>query len=168
MNLTFTQINPKDKNEVLTMFKEAAEKIAKMKIDHWQYWKNPPVEKIKWVEEGIKNNEFFSIKDPEEKTLGMVRILNEDLLYWGKQEEKAVYIHSLVIKEKFEGKGFGKIVLQKIENDAIKDGCAYLRLDADSKNQKLCGYYERNGFIKVGTKQLPLSKNNLYQKKLVK
>ena len=46
MNFTFQQITLKDLNTVLSLFKEAAEKIHKMKVDHWQYWKNPPKEKV--------------------------------------------------------------------------------------------------------------------------
>jgi ribosomal protein S18 acetylase RimI-like enzyme len=165
-DIIFRQIENKDKSIVLELFKKAAEKINKMNIDHWQYWKNPPLEKIKWVEEGIQNNEFFFIENLNRENIGMVRILNEDLLYWGKQSEKAKYIHSLVIKEKYNGKGIGTKIIQKIENNAKKDHYKYLRLDADSKNPKLCSYYKKQGFYKVGTKELPLSINNLYEKKL--
>lgn len=166
MDITLTQIKINEKNIVLNLFKEAAERISKMNIDHWRYWKNPPVEKVKWVEDGILNNEFFFVKGPDGRTLGMVRILEEDLLYWGQQNDKSKYVHSLVIIEKFTGKELGKIILQKIENDAGRNGYKYLRLDSDSKNPKLCNYYERQGFKKVGIKVLPISTYNLYQKEI--
>jgi len=168
MEINFTQIKPEDKHLVLKLFEEAAEKISKMGIDHWQYWKNPPVEKIKWVEEGILNQEFFFVKNGRGKIIGMVRILEEDLLYWGQKDDKAKYIHSLVVVEEYSGKGTGKEILQTIEGEARKKGCQYLRLDSDSKNPKLCNYYEKQGFEKVGTKALPLSIYNLYQKELNK
>jgi len=167
MNITLIPIKISDKSQVLTLFKEAAEKIAKKNIDHWQYWKNPPKEKIEWVEEGISNNEFFFVQDPYQRTIGMVRILEEDLLYWGPQIDKAKYIHSLVVIEAFEGKGLGKVILQKIENDALNNGYRYLRLDSDARNSKLCSYYVYQGFEKVGTKTLPLSSYNLYQKNIL-
>ncbi|MEH0154462.1 GNAT family N-acetyltransferase [Limibacter armeniacum] len=166
MDITFRQIENKDIQIVLDMFKAAAEKINKMNVDHWQYWKNPPQEKIKWVEEGIQNNEFFFVDRKSGENLGMVRILNEDLLYWGEQKEKAKYVHSLVVKEEYNGLGIGTKVLQEIEYSAKYDGCKYLRLDADSKNIKLCSYYENLGFKKVGIKELPLSTCNLYEKSL--
>lgn len=166
MNIKFKQIETKDKKVVLNLFKKTAEKINKMNIDHWQYWKNPPQEKIKWVEEGIQNNEFFFINDFNGENIGMVRILNEDLLYWGKQNEKSKYIHSLVVKEEYNGKGIGTIVLEKIASDAKNDNCKFLRLDADSKNPRLCSYYEKIGYKKVGIKELPLSIYNLYEKEL--
>lgn len=166
MNIKFSQIKITEKKIVLDLFKEAAIKIEKMNIDHWQYWKNPPKEKIEWIEEGIKNKEFYFIKNTDSTTIGMVRILKEDLLYWGKQKGKSLYIHSLVVKDNNENKGIGKIILEQIKNDAKNKGYKYLRLDADSKNPKLCYYYEKQGFEKVGIKELPLSINNLYQKEL--
>lgn len=166
MDINFSQIEITEKEIVLNLFKEAAIKIAKMNIDHWQYWKNPPLEKIEWVEEGIRKGEFYFIKNTDSTTIGMVRILKEDLLYWGKQEEKSLYIHSLVVKDKYGGKGIGQAILEQIKKEAKNSGCKYLRLDADSKNPKLCSYYEKQGFDKVGAKELPLSIYNLYQTEL--
>lgn len=164
MGITFKQIEIKDKNEVLALFKITAEKINKLNIDHWQYWKNPPQEKIKWIEEGIKNKAFFFIDTSHSKNIGMVQILNKDLLYWGEQEGKAKYVHSLVVKEAYNGMGLGSKILQEIANNAKNENCKYLRLDADSKNQKLCKYYENLGFEKVGSIALPISTYNLYEK----
>lgn len=166
MELLFKTITHADLQFVLDMFKAAAEKIAEKNIDHWQYWKNPPQEKIQWVEAGLKNGEFVFIYTNKGQKIGMVRILNEDVLYWGVQEQKAKYVHSLAIQEAFNGKGFGKKVLQAIAEEAKQARCMFLRLDADSKNPKLCKYYEDMGFVKVGEKQLPLSVYNLYQKSL--
>ncbi|MCH2033272.1 MAG: GNAT family N-acetyltransferase [Tenacibaculum sp.] len=165
--IIFQKIQLEHLDLVLRLFKSAAEKIAKKNVDHWQYWKNPPQEKINWVKAGIENEEFFFINDLRNQNIGMVRILNEDELYWGKQDVKATYIHSLVIKEEFNGKGMGETVLDEIEKNAKANGCVYLRLDAVTKNTKLCSYYENLGFLKVGTKKMPLSLNNLYQKKII-
>jgi ribosomal protein S18 acetylase RimI-like enzyme len=167
MQIIFTPIQIRDKDKVLNLFKEAADKIFRMGIDHWQYWKNPPPEKIQWVEEGILNGEFFFTQNEGGETLGMVRVLQEDILYWGKQEEKAVYVHSLVVREQFKGQQIGKLVLQNIEKEAKNNNCRFIRLDADSKNPKLCTYYEKLGFELVGNKSLPMSIYNLYQKEIV-
>lgn len=168
MKIVFKQVENEDQQEVLQLFKDSAEKINKLNINHWQYWKNPPLEKIKWVEEGIKNNEFFFIQTFDGEYIGMVRIMEKDALYWGKQKDRALYIHSLVVKEKYNGKGIGAIIIQRIQNKANKTNCSYVRLDAETKNTKLCSYYERLGFEKVGVKELSLSTYNLYQKKLNK
>ena len=57
MDLIFQPIEIKDLPQVLTLFKQTAEKINAMQVDHWQYWKQPPREKVQWVEEGISNKE---------------------------------------------------------------------------------------------------------------
>ncbi len=166
MKILFKQIEKEGLTKVLDLFKEAAEKINKKNVDHWQYWTNPPKEKIEWVKAGISNNEFYFINNEEGENIGMVRILDEDILYWGEQPEKAKYIHSLVIREKYNGKGLGASIIHKIEEQAKASGSEFLRLDADTKNTGLCGYYEKIGFQKVGIKKTPLSTNNLYQKSL--
>jgi len=72
-----------------------------------------------------------------------------------------------VVIEKYEGQGIGELILKKVENDAKISGFSYLRLDSDAKNPKLCNYYEKQGFQKVGVKELPLSTYTLYQKVIV-
>ncbi|AEL25360.1 GNAT family N-acetyltransferase [Cyclobacterium marinum] len=166
-DIAFRQIRVKDLPLVLNLLKEAAEKINRMQIDHWQYWKNPPQEKVRWIEEGIKNGEFYFVDDLANNNIGMVRMLREDILYWGKQKDKAFYVHSLIVKEAYNGKGIGQRVLEEIGQKAKNKDCQYLRLDSDSKNLKLCKYYENLGFRKVGVKNLPLSTYNLYQKRIL-
>ncbi|WP_299673378.1 GNAT family N-acetyltransferase [uncultured Tenacibaculum sp.] len=166
MNISFKLITPQQINSVLKLFKETAEKIHQKNINHWQYWKNPPIEKINWVKEGIQNEEFFFIENGDEN-MGMVRIMTKDTLYWGEQEIPAKYIHSLVIREKYNGKGLGAIIIQQISDQAKKENYNYLRLDADSNNSKLCSYYENLGFKNVGIKKLALSTNTLYEKHLI-
>lgn len=166
MNLKFILIKPEELPEVLDFFKAAAKKIAQKNIDHWQYWKNPPPEKVSWVKKGIANNEFFFIEDQAENRIGMVRILKEDLLYWGEQEENANYVHSLVVAEKYNGCGMGETILEQIADKAREDNYDFLRLDCAANNLKLCHYYEKQGFIKVGEQVLSQLTYNLYQKKL--
>lgn len=165
-DIAFRQIRVKDLPLVLSLLREAAEKIHRMQIDHWQYWKNPPQEKVLWIEEGIKNGEFFFVDDHANNNIGMVRMLNEDLLYWGKQKDKAIYVHSLIVKEAYNGKGIGQRILEEIAHKAKNKDCQYLRLDSDSKNPKLCKYYENLGFMKVEVVDLPLSRYNLYERKV--
>ncbi len=166
MNIHFKEITLADLPVVLNLFKSAAERIAKKNIDHWQYWKNPPEKKVAWVKEGISNHEFFFILGNVNERIGMVRILEEDLMYWGEKNDKSKYIHSFVISEAHNGKGLGSKVLQLIESEAKESHYEYLRLDCDAKNEGLCKYYESQGFTKVGEKIVPLSTNNLYEKSL--
>lgn len=166
MQFTFRQIFPTDQPEVMAVFKRAAEKIHKKNVDHWQYWHNPPQEKLDWLEEGLRNKEYFFIENETGTRIGMVRILDEDQLYWGEQTEKAKYVHSLVVEDAYNGQGLGAKILEAIATQAKAQGCRYLRLDADARNPRLCRYYEALGFEHVGQKKLTISSYNLYQREL--
>jgi GNAT superfamily N-acetyltransferase len=166
MLLNFSPIPPTDLDEVINMFQAAAKKISRLQIDHWQYWKNPPSDKVQWVKEGLANQEYHYVKNNEGDTVGMLRILDEDLMYWGAQQEKAKYVHSLVVKEAYNGQDLGQQILKQVADLARLDQCRYLRLDADSKNPKLCQYYENMGFKQVGSTTQRISTYNLYQKEV--
>ena len=163
MNIILKKIGWSEREVVFKLFKEAAEKIARKNINHWQHWHNPSDEDIAWAEEGIINEEFFFIEAMGE-IIGMVRILEADELYWGKSAVEALYIHSLVVVEKYEGRGIGGLILQKIAANAKLIGKKYMRLDASTDNPKLCKYYENLGFILTGTTTISSSSFNLYQK----
>ena len=166
MQLNFSPIPPTDLDQVINMFQAAAKKISRLQIDHWQYWNDPPSDKIQWVKEGLANREYVYVRNKESDTVGMLRILDQDLMYWGEQDEKAKYVHSLVVKEDYNGQGLGQQILEQVADLARQDHCRYLRLDADSKNPKLCQYYESMGFKRVGSTTQRISTYNLYQKEV--
>ena len=166
MPLNFSPIAPTDLDQVIAMFQAAAKKINRLQIDHWQYWKDPPSDKIQWVKEGLANQEYHYVRNESGDIIGMLRILDEDFMYWGKQQEKAKYVHSLVVKEAYNGQGLGQQILEQVADLARQDRCRYLRLDADSKNPKLCQYYESMGFKQVGSTRQRISTYNLYQKEV--
>jgi ribosomal protein S18 acetylase RimI-like enzyme len=158
-------IQPASSNQIpmaLDLLKSAAQNLQLRKINQWSYWLNPPQEKIDWVNAGFQNKEFYFIY-VDTQLAGMFRLLENDELYWGKQEEEARYIHSLVIKKEFTGMHIGKKVIEQVIKEMKQNQIFILRLDCDSSNQGLCSYYEKQGFVKVGEKQMPLSLNNLYE-----
>ncbi len=157
-----------DNNQIQIIFgllKSAAQNLQAKKVNQWLYWLDPPPEKINWVKEGFENKEFYFIYVDAE-IAGMFRLLENDELYWGKQEEKANYIHSLVIKNEFSGLQLGKRVIENVISEMKQKDIWRLRLDCDASNSGLCSYYEKQGFVKVGEMQMPLSLNNLYEKKI--
>jgi len=166
MSFTLKKVTLEEKRIVFNLLSDAAKVLARKKIHQWQYWENPPPEKIRWVKEGIKKEEFFFIINSKQQTLGMVRISNDDMLYWGEMNDKSKYIHSLIIREEFSGLRLGVKVVDKIKKEAILNNVEYLRLDCDCTNKKLCKYYLNQGFELVGQKQLSLGKYNLYQQKI--
>ncbi len=163
MNFFLEKVTLEEKKIVFDLLSAAAKTLAKKRINQWEYWQNPPIEKVIWVEEGIKKEEFFFIINQKQQTMGVVRVSNDDVLYWGQMNDKAKYIHSLIIHEEFSGNKLGVKVVDKIKEEAILNNVEYLRLDCDYSNKKLCKYYINQGFEKVGQKQLSLGKYNLYQ-----
>lgn len=86
--------------------------------------------------------------------VGTVALQWEDTRVWGDQPPVAGYIHRLAIKEGCEGQGMGEKIISWAGNEVSLQGRRLLRLDCDEKNEKLCAYYERLGFKKVGIKDL--------------
>lgn len=166
MKTLHIQAISKDFNTILDLLKEAAHALKVKGTDQWSYWLNPPEEKVTWLKEGITNNEFYFIRNTKGTLMGMFRLLFEDELYWGKQKEEAGYVHSLVVKDEFKGQQIGKHAMKQIEELLIDKGIHLFRLDCVANNKRLCSYYESFGFKQVGQKQMPLSLNNLYEKRI--
>ena len=165
MEISFVKVNPFEIDKILSLLRSAAISLQNKGVNQWKLWMDPPEDKIQWVVNGLLNNEFFFIQQGIDN-VGMVRLSNEDEIYWGKQSSTAYYIHSLVIAEQFSGMKLGEKVLKLVMDEATKNSIPLLRLDCISSNQKLCNYYENQGFVKVGEKQLSHSLNNLYEKQL--
>jgi len=166
MNFSLKHAHPTQIQTAFDLLKSASKTLQNKGVKQWDYWQNPPIEKINWVKEGFADNEFYFIENDDNTVIGMVRILEEDLTYWGKMNDNAKYVHSLIVDEKFSGNDIGSKVLIKIEQEAKTDNFDFLRLDCDASNDKLCAYYESQGFVNVGQKKLPLGVYNLYQKRL--
>jgi len=103
------------------------------------------------IREVMTRGTVYLIKQ-EYEYVGTVSIQWDDEKMWGTQNSKAAYIHRLATKESFKGQGLGEKAIDWVEEQATKNGCTFLRLDCEEKNKGLCGYYEKLGFIKVGTK----------------
>ena len=161
----FHKMDKEDLSLCSKMLREAAQRLKDKNIDQWAYWLNPPQDKIDWVAQGIYDGEFYKVLQ-DGQVVAMYRLQESDELYWGVQKEQARYIHSLVVSDKHTGKALGKTIIEKIEKETMENGVDLLRLDCNALNQGLCQYYEKLGFEKVGTVQMPYSLNALYEKKL--
>lgn len=148
-----------------SFLKGAALALQQKKINQWAYWLDPPPAKKAWIEAGFERGEFYFIEISQE-IVGMYRLMNEDPEYWGSQPEPARYLHSLVVSDRFSGKNIGRQVVAFLAQQTLQAGITRLRLDCDATNHGLCAYYESLGFEKVGEKQMPLSLNSLYERRL--
>jgi len=165
MKLTFKLASQNELKIVLQLLKEAATRLQEKNIDQWDYWLDPPPSKIDWIKDGVQQNEFHFILLAQQ-IIGMFRMSDEDLLYWGLQEEPTKYIHSFVIRDKYTGKNIGTKVLNLIGQNAMEENIFLLRLDCLAANKKLCAYYEQQGFDLIRKKELEGEVFNLYEKRL--
>jgi len=166
LKLSFVQIDRSELSEVLKMFKLAAQQIQKKNLTQWSQWINPQKSDLDWLEDGFAKNEFYFVYLNGEHA-GMFRYLKKDEVYWENQNEKARYVHSLVVKKEYAGLNLGKQILSKIEEKIIKEDCYFFRLDCNSANPWLCNFYESLGFKQKGIFQKNEDSSfNLYEKDL--
>lgn len=148
----FYRAKEEESNIAFEMLKSAAIKIQEIGIDHWQHWHQPDESKKAWIQEGFNKGQFYFVHY-EDIRIGMFRLMEEDLLYWGKQEFDARYVHSLVVLSKYSGKSHGHGILNQICHNLKTMGINRLRLDSNTQNKKLCKYYLDYGFAEVGIKK---------------
>lgn len=165
MEVQFTKALSSELPQALNFFKLASKSLKTKNVSQWAYWEDPPKDKVDWVKEGFKKQEFYFVKDDKDTTLAMFRLLDSDTLYWGDigLEENVRYLHSLVVIPSFAGLGVGKAVMLKLIENLKGESVAKFRLDCDASNKKLCDYYKNYGFEKVGEKITKYSVNNLYE-----
>ena len=165
MEIKFIRALHSELEDALHFFKLASQSLTKKKVSQWNYWVDPPKEKISWVQEGFDNREFYFVYDPNGNKIAMFRLLKKDTLYWDEKgiEKNTRYIHSLVVLPSYSGQGVGTAVMLKIIDQLKQEKIEKFRLDCDGSNPRLCRYYEDYGFVKVGEKTTKYAVNNLYE-----
>lgn len=167
-NVQFKQARLSELSVALQLLKEAAEWLQTKNTKQWNFWINPPAEKIAWIKEGFENREFYFVYQGGELA-GMFRLMYYDEKYWGSRPDKfdkAAYVHSLTVRLDFKGNGFGSLILKMIEKKLTEENIYKFRLDCMKNNIGLCSYYEKYGFQKVGEVKMSWAVQNLYEKKL--
>lgn len=102
-----------------------------------------------------KSPTYLAYVDGE--AVGTVALQWEDEPVWGVQPPIAGYIHRLAIKDGVEAKGLGAQMIDWAGNQVARRHRKFLRLDCDIRNLGLCAYYEKQGFVQVGSKQMTRS-----------
>jgi len=125
------------------------------------------IEKCKWLnDQGLFTWNIASLTeenlnkqyiDPQyfvcylnDQFLGGFILLSKDKFFWPENiEDNSLYIHKLMVCNGFNGKGYGKLIMNWIKEYGKKNGKKYLRLDYFKSKQGLKRLYEENGFCKV-------------------
>ncbi len=152
--MIFRKLTAEDESLVFGILREAADWLKDKNIDYWQNWHNPTEGQYKWIMAGLENSEFYAVYDGDQKDdrdlTAMVRLQYEDEMFWGKKDDKCVYIHSFTVNRRLAGKRTGYKILEKIEEDHKNRGFQFMRLDCGPHLEKLVNYYKRFGFRAVG------------------
>lgn len=164
MELNFTQAEENDLEKVLFLFKFGAENVRSRGLKQWEHWLEPTPELIGKVQIWVAEGRFFFVEKAK-TTVGMFRLMETDEEYWGKTDDSARYVHSLLTLPEFAGQGIGEQVLAKIAAQLSAQNVPFLRLDCMADNAVLCSYYERQGFQKVRLQKMPHYTVQLFEKK---
>lgn len=65
-------------------------------------------------------------------------------------EREVMVLHTLVVSPSQSGKGIGSLFVKFYETYALEQGCRYLRMDTNEKNQAARRLYAKLGYREIG------------------
>ena len=133
-----------DRKAIVAILEEARAWLAERGIDQW----NRPFDDA-WIDPKLDAGEFF-ISERNGDAVGVVRLLDEDRLFWGDRDRgDSLYIHSLATRRDLAGLHLGAHILAAIADVARARNRPTLRLDCVAANPRLIAYYASHGFVAV-------------------
>jgi GNAT superfamily N-acetyltransferase len=120
-----------------------------------------------WIDPKIAAGEFWVVRLRGEP-VAVFRLLWSDPFFWGERDDgSAAYVHTLAVRRDHAGQGIGSWVLGWVEDRARAEGRRLLRLDCMADNRALCEYYERAGFVALGSAEVGHATMKLIEKPIV-
>ncbi|NGN43154.1 GNAT family N-acetyltransferase [Mesorhizobium sp. CGMCC 1.15528] len=117
-----------------------------------------------WMLPRIERGELFLVYLDSEP-VSAFRILWEDRPFWGEREVgDSIYLHTFAVRRSKAGLGIGEAVIEKVVGMARERGLAKVRLDCFLSSANLIAFYERNGFVSVGTTSMKGKMMNLMER----
>lgn len=142
MNIVIEKAAPDQVAEVAEILLEAANWLIEKGEKLWETDELAP-ERIKTeVEAGM-----FWLAKVKGEIAGCVRFQTEDKEYWDDVPHlDSAFVHRVAVKRNFAGKNVAAAMLDWAKQRAASLGKTYLRLDC-GKREKLCRFYESEGFV---------------------
>lgn len=140
--LTIRQARPDETSVVLEMLLEASRWVDALGEVMWEEGELDPGR----VGEEVTAGQFvIALVDGE--AAGAVRFQLDDELFWPDLPRgDSAFLHRLVVRRAYKGRGISSALLQWAVEHARSIGRRYLRLDCDASRPKLQALYERFGF----------------------
>ncbi|MGP1437979.1 MAG: GNAT family N-acetyltransferase [Treponema sp.] len=133
---------------MFNMIVERVKWMDKQGIKQWNVTNYLERYPISYYEDASEKGDVFVLEDSKTNELICAGILLEDDERWN-SDEPSFYIHNFV--SKIGVVGIGSIFLKHVEEYAKEQNKSFLRLDVFKENTKMNSYYEKHGFIAVGT-----------------
>ena len=64
--------------------------------------------------------------------------------------DEVMVLHTLVVSPRIQASGVGKEFVKFYEDYALENGCPYLRIDTNERNEKARTFYNKYGFKEIG------------------
>ncbi len=103
-------------------------------------------EYIKWLLRGDKEG-FFVVEEEGGKPVGFACIHTG---WWDRVESQTGELHEIVVRREYQGKGLGKMLLQKCLEYAREKGRDRVTLWVGERNMVARNWYKREGFEEIG------------------
>lgn len=133
---------PPIKNELFYALAFESGKHSRFKLDSKFHIEKFRELYIKWVDNSINKqfaDKMFYIKR-DQKIVGFVTV---------KKHEKYAVIGLVAVDPKSQGKGYGSMLIEKVENYCIENEIFELQISTQKENLLACQFYAKLGYLKV-------------------
>ena len=96
------------------------------------------------------NSEFYFVYDSENVLTGYFKI-NQFNAQTEFQDSDGLELERIYVLKEYQNKGYGKLILEEVIRVAKIKAKSYVWLGVWEKNQNAIRFYERFGFLRVGT-----------------
>lgn len=148
MNYTFRRAEGDEFQRVFSLILERMHWMDDCGIKQWNVFPYDEIYPLEYYKDAQLNGLLYVIVDNSSKNVVCAGILKESDERWT-DSELAFYLHNFV--SEVGRTGVGDIFLQSATALALEHGKKYLRLDSSVDNDKLAKYYEKQGFLPVGS-----------------
>lgn len=93
---------------------------------------------------GLQSKEclFFALKNPGEKAIGFLL-----LLVRGPENDRRAFVGDVIIEEEYRGLGYGKRIMQLLEDEVNKLGLTRIGLHVFGYNEPAIQLYKKLGYL---------------------
>ena len=144
------RVEESDLGDIYALIDKRIQWMDEKGIQQWNvlgYWE--PYPKAYYVGKLQENSLYVLKRRADQKTVGAAVLIDAVEGWKSDSDIPAYYVHNFVADT--DEKGAGKILLGHIQELALKDKKACLRLDCSFSNERLNRYYEQEGYALVGT-----------------